>query len=190
MDLTDEQLIDIASRPTILLEVDVPHRALESQRALKAHLRKRYGLHWTPDEDAEYPDGLFYGGDLRSLSGYVRDWDGAPIEMEIYREWATVPEETWNTSELKSRGRQRDSFQWPKFVRLVEDAVRIEDPNGRLIYKRGGDFGAKPANVLGVRPRIGRRMRRRRGPGRGWHRQPKRHGRAARKGWARRRRRR
>ncbi len=41
-----------------------------------------------------------------------------------------------------------------------------------------------------VRPRVGRRIRgRRRGPGRGWHRQPRRHGRAARKGWTRRRRR-
>ncbi len=43
----------------------------------------------------------------------------------------------------------------------------------------------------GVRPRIGRKIRRRRGrgPGKGWHKQPRRHARAARKGHARRRRR-
>ena len=40
-----------------------------------------------------------------------------------------------------------------------------------------------------VRPRVGRRIRRARGPGKGWHKQPRRHARAARKGHARKRRR-
>ncbi len=126
--------------------------------------------------------------------------DAEPIAKEL----GTTPE-TIRKALVKGSG-----FDPPKSVKARVDRLDPASPQygstGLLGYGcpthklEGSEFWTSPTGrrycpycegvlTSRVRPRIGRRIRGRgRGPGKGWHRQPKRHGRAARKGWSRRRR--
>ncbi len=78
----------------------------------------------------------------------------------------------------------------PSFTSHAEyEAWRAKNVRARISTDADAPFRQTAVTGSAVRPRIARRIKRHRGPGRGWHRQPRRHGRAARKGWARRRRR-
>ncbi len=109
---------------------------------------------------------------------YLRPYSGEPggvvVPLESLVRSLSDRQVTEAVERKRARGRK-------DFV-TEEEGVLSEQVQRRMREGGGPSY---------LRPRVARRIRRRRGrgPGRGWHRQPRRHGRAARKGWRRRRRR-
>ncbi len=126
----------------------------------------------------------------REVADLRRWWDGEgkkEVDKELHgAEWnlkkiahveALKPD---SAAAAKARAAPED------FVRRAREYIAYHESEFDRIAKlevgRGREVGED------VRPRISRRMRRRRGQGKGWHRQPRRHAKAARLGHSRRRR--
>jgi len=62
------------------IEIDIPE-SIHTYKQLSKHLRKKFGIDVGTDED--YEGYLFYNPDLRSMMGFVEEFGGGSVILNI-----------------------------------------------------------------------------------------------------------